>query len=207
MSISSDFLSKSECVYTRCYCEENVWHICDYIRRKFSDLLHKCVVIFISNENKSIPIWQQKANQSGFVIWDYHVIVVILIDNEYYVYDLDSLLNFPCSLNEYFEKAIGSERSIKADFRRKFRVISAKSYLEHFASNRSHMLKEDGSYFAPPPEYPCISTPHSTNNLEIYRSMKNDSDCDHFGSVYCLSDFLIHFLPDYLLGNLPDLCI
>ncbi|CAD5116664.1 unnamed protein product [Dimorphilus gyrociliatus] len=207
MSLEPNFLSKSDCIYTPCFCEENVWNICDYLRRKFSALFHKCVVVFISNENNSVPIWKQKANHSGLVIWDYHVLVVILFGNEYYVYDLDSLLDFPSTLKEYFEKAIGSEKSIKADYRRKFRVISAKCYLEHFASDRTHMLKEDGTYFSPPPKYPCISTPHSKNNLDIYRSMKNDSDCDHFGSVYCFSDFLTHFLPDVQLANLPDLCV
>lgn len=38
-----------------------------------------------------------------------------------------------------------------------FRVISAKKYLSLFASDRSHMLKEDKvTYNAPPPLYPPI---------------------------------------------------
>lgn len=47
---------------------------------------------------------------------------------------------------------------------RKFRVIPAALYLQHFASDRSHML-EEGSlpdspvYQKPPPPYPCIVSP------------------------------------------------
>jgi len=47
---------------------------------------------------------------------------------------------------------------------RKFRVVPAALYLEHFASDRSHML-EEGSlpeepvYDRPPPEYERIVSP------------------------------------------------
>jgi hypothetical protein len=38
-----------------------------------------------------------------------------------------------------------------------FRVIPAQEYLDVFASDRSHMLKEDKiTYNAPPPSYPPI---------------------------------------------------
>ncbi len=38
-----------------------------------------------------------------------------------------------------------------------FRVISAQEYLDVFASDRSHMLKEDKiTYNSPPPLYPPI---------------------------------------------------
>ncbi len=38
-----------------------------------------------------------------------------------------------------------------------FRVISAEEYLDVFASDRSHMLKEDKiTYNASPPSYPPI---------------------------------------------------
>ena len=37
-------------------------------------------------------------------------------------------------------------------------MVAADEYLTAFASDRSHMLKEDGSWLAEPPTYPCIQT-------------------------------------------------
>jgi len=42
---------------------------------------------------------------------------------------------------------------------RQFRVIPAQDFLAHFASDRSHMKKSDGSWHSTPPTYPPISTP------------------------------------------------
>jgi len=39
---------------------------------------------------------------------------------------------------------------------RKFRIVKAEDFLMHFASDRSHMLKEDGEWMSPPPTYPPI---------------------------------------------------
>jgi len=40
-----------------------------------------------------------------------------------------------------------------------FRVVPSDIYLLMFASDRSHMLKANGSWSQAPPNYPCISTP------------------------------------------------
>ena len=39
-----------------------------------------------------------------------------------------------------------------------FRVIPAASFLQTFASDRSHMLNDDGKYMEMPPDYPPIKT-------------------------------------------------
>jgi len=41
---------------------------------------------------------------------------------------------------------------------RYFRVIPASVFLQHFASDRRHMKRADGSWIKPPPDYPPIST-------------------------------------------------
>ncbi|CAG8519516.1 24380_t:CDS:2 [Cetraspora pellucida] len=72
---------KSSLIYTPFYCEENVYHLC----KKFSELLDKSIgnyevyACFISNQTRSVPIRKQKAAKSpdGFVIWDYHVILLL----------------------------------------------------------------------------------------------------------------------------------
>jgi hypothetical protein len=57
------------------------------------------------------------------------------------------------------------------------RVVPAASLLRHFASDRSHMRRPDGSWSAPPPQYPCISAQDGSGccmNLQRYRDMECD---------------------------------
>ncbi len=57
--------------------------------------------------------------------------------------------------------------------RRRYRVVGAAAYLRGFASNRQHMLKEDGSWKAPPPDYPCVvAQDGATMNLHRYWDME-----------------------------------
>ena len=51
-----------------------------------------------------IPLWKQKAGVGGednLVVWDYHVILILMADPCALVYDQDSLLPFPCPFPEY----------------------------------------------------------------------------------------------------------
>ena len=178
-----------DCVYTSCYCEENVWKLCDYIRNSHSsDLLSDYFVVFISNPLEQIPLWKQKAGRledDHFVVWDYHVILVDKIGQ--LVFDLDTTLSFPCSLNEYLEHCIGSDSLITKEYRRCFRIIPAKGFLERFASDRSRMKKPDGTWIKPPPSYDSIKTKESDNNLEQFINMTS-SAVSEFGQVIVGTD-------------------
>lgn len=56
-----------------------------------------------------------------------------------------------------------------------FRLVPAAALLQHFASDRSHMRKSDGSWCAEPPQYPCITAADgATMNLARYRDMGQD---------------------------------
>lgn len=57
---------------------------------------------------------------------------------------------------------------------RRFRVVPAAELLACFASDRSHMLRPDGSWSAPPPPYPPIVAPSdgATHNLAAYWDME-----------------------------------
>lgn len=101
------------------------------------------------------------------------------------MYDLDTTLPFPCPADVYSREAFRSDAKLKAAFRRqveaieffglnmvskyqvyrlvcvifrKTRVIPAVTYLQKFASDRSHMKHADGTWRMPPPPYPCIET-------------------------------------------------
>lgn len=62
------------------YSEENVYMLCnELIRTGVADPAGTDLyVVFISNEEKKVPLWHQKAGHSddGFICWDYHVICI-----------------------------------------------------------------------------------------------------------------------------------
>ena len=178
----SKHLKYSNCVYTSCYCEENVWQLCKQIQKDNPTQLSECYVVFISNKNRQVPLWMQKSAKDPLtpVVWDYHVILVQKpaqgkpsepSQGKPLVYDLDSLLAFPCLLEDYIHQAIQSENSMKKQYHRRFRVVEAAMFLETFASDRSHMRLPNGQYQKPPPDYPAIRTPTEEMNLDQFIDM------------------------------------
>uniref|UniRef100_A0A8D1FF94 Protein N-terminal glutamine amidohydrolase n=1 Tax=Sus scrofa TaxID=9823 RepID=A0A8D1FF94_PIG len=134
---------RDACVYNSCYCEENIWKLCEYIKNHDQYPLEECYAVFISNERKM----------------DYHVVLLhVSSGGQSFIYDLDTVLPFPCPFDTYVEDAFKSDEDIHPQFRRKFRVIRADSYLKNFASDRSHMKDSSGNWREPPPSYPCIET-------------------------------------------------
>ncbi|KAL0094221.1 N-terminal glutamine amidase-domain-containing protein [Phycomyces blakesleeanus] len=169
-------LAKQDLIYTRCYCEENIYMLCKLISEKDEPSLEFCNVVFISNPNKTIPVWSQTACVDAYpVVWDYHVILYYYDNVRSVVYDFDSILPFPCASEEYVKKSFYPNLVIPDMFKRYFRLIPAVDYLRGFASDRSHMLK-DGLYHAPPPTYPAIKTPKNTMNLPEYIDMEYTVD-------------------------------
>ncbi|XP_019486929.1 PREDICTED: protein N-terminal glutamine amidohydrolase isoform X1 [Hipposideros armiger] len=101
-------------------CEENIWKLCEYIKNHNQYPLEECYAVFISNERKMIPIWKQQARPGdGPVIWDYHVVLLhVSSGGESFIYDLDTVLPFPCAFDAYVEDAFKSDEDIHPQFRR-----------------------------------------------------------------------------------------
>jgi len=66
---------RSECLYASCYCEENVYKLVKHVEKCSPESLNHVWTVFISNNEKCVPLWQQKAgrDEDGLVTWDYHV--------------------------------------------------------------------------------------------------------------------------------------
>lgn len=177
---------RSSFIHTTCYCEENVYFLCQKLStmgiadHKGGDLF----VAFISNKEKKIPLWCQSASKrlDGLVVWDYHVICIQKNDgdNGHVVWDLDSTLPFPVAFKRYFSQAILPTFPLDPLYKRIFRVIHAPIFLRFFASDRSHMKDLDGTWISPPPVYPPIVAQDGTsNNLADYIRMDgNDVTSD-----------------------------
>ena len=131
--------------YCPYYCEENIWHLCQE-----ESLLSKTrKVVFISNKNRCVAIKHQRAG--GLVYWDYHV-VLLLKDNSWKVADLDTRLPFPCPAETYLSESF---LTTKAPV---FSVVEADQYIRHFASDRRHMMDQNGMYLKSPPVWDVIGT-------------------------------------------------
>ncbi|UYV62268.1 WDYHV1 [Cordylochernes scorpioides] len=171
-----------------CGSEENIWKLCEHVKHSSPHLLPHCFPVFISNPREMVTGAVLGGNQGdgnwGSVggstremfpqyersCWqDYHVILVYHSPQEALVYDLDTELSFPSPLSHYCRAAL--RNNLKPQFHRWFRVIPAEVFLSTFASDRSRMKSPDGTWLKPPPPYPCLSTPESTNNLEDFISM------------------------------------
>ncbi|XP_068094093.1 protein N-terminal glutamine amidohydrolase isoform X2 [Hyperolius riggenbachi] len=167
--------ARPDCCYTSCYCEENVWKLCEYVRQRGERPLEEFYAVFLSNENRM----------------DYHVILLqVCSEGQRLIYDLDTELPFPCPCHVYIKEALRSDANIRKDFRRKLRVIQADEFLRTFASDRSHMKDADNKWKKPPPPYPCIQTAVSSMNLDDFISME---PAVGYGTVYTLQEFTEQF--------------
>ncbi|EIE26331.1 hypothetical protein COCSUDRAFT_58868 [Coccomyxa subellipsoidea C-169] len=107
----------------------------------------------------------------------------------------------PCALALYARRGLGPGSSFR--LARKFRVVPAAVYLEHFGSDRSHMWNQDGvpGWSKPVPPYPTIVArgkapfPNNgqVNSLPRYWDMEAFTDDARYGRVYSEEDFLALF--------------
>ncbi|XP_070778177.1 protein N-terminal glutamine amidohydrolase isoform X2 [Enoplosus armatus] len=172
--------------------EENVWKLCEFVRSERTAPLEELFVVFVSNENRMVPLWKQKSGRGDQpVIWDYHVVLLhVGLQSDCLVFDLDSELSFPCSLQVYAAQALRSDHNIKPAYHRKLRVVPADSFLLKFASDRSHMKNSDGSWRMPPPTYPPIHSAECQMNLDDFISM---NPAVGWGHVLSLDHFLLRY--------------
>ena len=178
------FQSTKGLLYTSCFCEENIYHLCAELQNKeciseeiVSSKLDGVHVVFISNEKEAFPLWCQKSaadSDNSPVVWDYHVLLIDLSSQEPRVYDLDTKLEFGCSTKEYCCKAIRFDVLLNAELEPLFRVLTAKEYLDYFSSNRSHMMNSGKEH----PKWKLIkgNKAKSDHELRTYIEMRNPTE-------------------------------
>ena len=174
-----------DCIYTSCYCEENVYKLIESYPGNKDDIS----AIFISNPRKQCVIWCQKKSEEPMVepvVWDYHVVAVAkdVNSDSRFIYDLDTVLPFPCPFETYISQCFRPKHphidSFYLDFASRsghyFRPISGSQYLETFSSDRSHMIdKSSGKWLSPPPSYDPIFKSDLGHNLQDFLSFSNNS--------------------------------
>lgn len=145
--------------YHAFYCEENVYHLA-----REPDLAgRRREVVFISNATRSVAMWNQRAagGRGRVLLWDYHV--VLLVQDPWEIWDLDTLLGFPLPAAEYLRRSFRAD--LPEHYLPRFRVVDAGAFTEAFASDRAHMRRRDGRWQRPPPPWPAIGVPERESNL------------------------------------------
>lgn len=140
--------------YTPYYCEENIWWLCQEPRCHAA----RREVVFISNELRACALFCQRAAPAPDlpVLWDYHVVLAVHRERGVEVWDLDSTQGAPLSASDWLALTFGPAARLPEELHPRFRVVDADAYLAAFSSDRGHMRGPDGSWQAPPPEWPCI---------------------------------------------------
>lgn len=171
-------MDRGKCDYISHYCEENIYKLisklgCD------KAILENLYVIFLSSKSKRTYIWHQRMSECDFTpcIWDYHVVLLLKKPCAAEIFDLDSTLDFPVDAVKYLDESCRTHSSMRKDDYPIFRIIRAENYLDHFASDRSHM-KHGSSWLAPPPDWPPIvgRLVDCTHNLESYVNVTATND-------------------------------
>ena len=141
--------------YQPFYCEENVWKFLSEPR--FEGI--PCGALFISNDHRSVAMAGQKGAVKGWVIWDYHV--VLLQGDEKIIWDPNALAPSPQPANDYLDGSFPHHVHLPSELQPRFRLVPRIELLETFASDRRHMRRPDGAWPAPPPSWPSPGVGHT----------------------------------------------
>lgn len=125
----------SEPLYTPLFCEENIWHLAQRMLQ-LGVAPDSLWVLFFSNPAKQVVMFNQRsAGEQGYVVWDYHVV----LQAGELIYDLDTTLPFPVPAADYFRASFPDQSALEASFRGWVRCVPARSFVNNFYSDRSHM--------------------------------------------------------------------
>ncbi|APR75035.1 Hypothetical protein A7982_00381 [Minicystis rosea] len=151
--------------YQAFYCEENIYHLAT----EPIVASRPRAVVFISNRTHRTAMWNQRAAGAPgqVIIWDYHV--VLLVEDPWEVWDLDTHLGCPVPAADYLRESFNPH--VLPQFLPSFRLVDADLFATSFASDRTHMIKKRGRYERPPPPWPCIGVPDREPNLMRFVDM------------------------------------
>jgi protein N-terminal glutamine amidohydrolase len=150
--------------YQPYYCEENVWHLAG--ESALAGL--EPAALFISNAERSVALWEQRAGRpaDGLVIWDYHVVLLARAEpGDWKVWDLDTRLGLPVTVDEWLGRTFRPLPAGLTGYAPRFRIVEGEAYRAEFSSDRAHMRSDDGAWTQPPPPWPPIERPGTSSFL------------------------------------------
>lgn len=172
--------------YTAFFCEENIWWLCHSLITEGIGP-EQLSVVFISNPNQQVAVFNQlNCAPDRAMTWDYHVVLLRKIEDHSLIYDFDSRCEFPVDLNTYLSLSFADQELIKPEYRAQFRLIDAKSFLERFSSDRSHMIGEiETSRF---PDYQPIVSQSSDTAISLQQYFDFTKPLSKNETLYSVND-------------------
>lgn len=173
--------------YATCFCEENIYHLAQELLMNQIDCQQiescKLYVVFLGSVGQTTPIWMQKSSEdwNDPVVWDYHVVLLrIYVDgvspngSKALIYDFDSTLQFPVDASHYIISSLRPQIRLSKEFEQHCRIVPAQIFLDHFASDRSHMATSGKQY----PSWNAIKGPKAQcdMNLSDYTTVTTSSN-------------------------------
>ena len=159
--------------YQPYYCEENAWQLCQAAPFERQPVW----VVVITNDERTCPLWNQKACASPArpVFWDYHVVVVTGRGGDARVWDLDTRLGAPVAFETWWRGTFPSLEGFPPELQPSFRLVTKDAYLEKLSSDRSHMVDAEGEWKHQPPEWSRIYDEARGMNLGDFLDLGDDS--------------------------------
>ena len=187
--------------YCPYFCEENIWHLAqdDVVKDGERVISHDDRrVVFVSNENRAVPMDHQKAGQGSVVVWDYHVVLFALARSGWQCWDLDHDKGAPRDVAAWLKDsfligpALEAYRQLtRQDFEApRFRVIAAPELVDELASDRSHMIDGKGRRAQPFPDWPAIGQAHDDKH-NLMRFV--DTRAAWHGEVMSYDELRLHY--------------
>lgn len=179
--MSLNILKREDFLYQSCYCEENIWHLCQ------NEQLNNSYVIFVASKGGFFPMLNQQAGNHLTIpiFWDYHVILLVLGEKNQIV-DFDTTLPFCVDIDTYFSRSFIDNNLLAIEETPFFRALPSAEFIRLFSSDRSHMKTATG-WSAAPPNWPLIGNMDS--NLFEFIDMTNNN----IGEVYNYDELLERF--------------
>lgn len=147
--------------YSENFCEENIWHLC---QNPELEGFTKKVLIISNSKRNCLFRFQKSPNGDVLVWWNYHVVLLASKPELKLIYDFDSTLEFPSSMESYLKMTFQLDKDHKEDDLPKFKSIAASDFIHSFISDRGHMKDDQGNWLSDPPKWPTIG---NTGNLPL----------------------------------------
>lgn len=177
--------------YCPFYCEENVWQLCAHPHVAQAERR----VLFISNAERRVAMWGQRAASSPDepIVWDYHVVLLLRDPGcRWEIWDLDARYPGPRSAERWLRSSFDLLGVLPPRYAPRFRMIEGDDYRRHLRSDRRHMRLDDGTIRQPPPPWPTImgeppacAREDEGSNLERFIDMQ---DRDFLGQLFDLAE-------------------
>ncbi|KAF7234424.1 hypothetical protein EG68_11776, partial [Paragonimus skrjabini miyazakii] len=115
---------RTDFIYTPNYCEENVYLLLQKLQA--DNLSGEFHVVFVSNSSSSVALFAQaKGNPKSdhMIVWssalqDYHVFLIHTASGSHWVFDFDTILDFPVSFSVYRKYGLRENALLPDEFRR-----------------------------------------------------------------------------------------